>query len=160
MRPFSLAVARLHSSARSFARLGRRHAGLATSILCRGTIRLFVFGEFCPHPKFAKHYVASTSQKFSKKFLLFYIGGACPPKLWRRKGEKFIKGVFVRFRPPQPAQKILSRRSEPVTSEEQHDARQSEHKDIAHPITIECRERIQKKIMEAYEAGKDLPQDK
>lgn len=30
-------------------------------------------------------------------------------------------------------------------------ARQSEHRDIAHPITIECREYIQKKILEAYE---------
>ena len=30
----------------------------------------------------------------------------------------------------------------------------SEHRDIAHPITIECREYIQKKILEAYEAAK------
>ncbi|MDP2940573.1 MAG: hypothetical protein Q8O13_10975, partial [Candidatus Omnitrophota bacterium] len=68
------------------------------------TIRLFVFGEFWEPAKFAKHYVSSTSQKFfnpepnfvlirgSKKIFLFYIGG----------GEKFIKGVFARFRPPQP----------------------------------------------------------
>ncbi|PIQ87479.1 MAG: hypothetical protein COV74_00480 [Candidatus Omnitrophica bacterium CG11_big_fil_rev_8_21_14_0_20_45_26] len=28
--------------------------------------------------------------------------------------------------------------------------RQSEHKDIAHPITGECREYVQKKILEAY----------
>lgn len=34
------------------------------------------------------------------------------------------------------------------TSEE---ARQSEHKDIAHPITLEFREYIQKKVLEAYE---------
>lgn len=33
-------------------------------------------------------------------------------------------------------------------------ARQSEHKDIAHPITAEFREYIQKKVLEAYEAEK------
>ena len=33
-----------------------------------------------------------------------------------------------------------------------HDeGRQSEHKDIAHPITLECREYIQKKVLEAYD---------
>ncbi len=31
------------------------------------------------------------------------------------------------------------------------EARQTEHKDIAHPITPECREFIQKKVLEAYE---------
>ncbi len=31
------------------------------------------------------------------------------------------------------------------------ESRQSEHKDIAHPITAECREYIQKKVLEAYE---------
>ena len=30
--------------------------------------------------------------------------------------------------------------------------RQSEHRDIAHPITLECREYIQKKVLNAYEA--------
>src|SRR3989338_1956335 len=30
-------------------------------------------------------------------------------------------------------------------------SRQSEHKDIAHPITTECREYIQKKVLDAYE---------
>lgn len=29
--------------------------------------------------------------------------------------------------------------------------RQSEHRDIAHPITLECREYIQKKVLDAYE---------
>lgn len=29
--------------------------------------------------------------------------------------------------------------------------RQSEHKDIAHPITLECREYIQKNVLDAYE---------
>jgi stage V sporulation protein G len=33
-------------------------------------------------------------------------------------------------------------------------ARQSEHKDIAHPITAECRDYIQKKVLEAYEHEK------
>lgn len=37
------------------------------------------------------------------------------------------------------------------------EARQTEHKDIAHPITPECREYIQQKVLEAYdiEAAKD-----
>jgi len=64
-------------------------------------IRLFVFVEFCPRPKCGKHYTSSTSQKFSKKFFLFYIGG----------GEKFIKGVFARFRPPQPPGEFHCRKS-------------------------------------------------
>jgi len=29
-------------------------------------------------------------------------------------------------------------------------SRQSEHKDIAHPITVECRDYIQKKVLESY----------
>lgn len=29
--------------------------------------------------------------------------------------------------------------------------KQSEHRDIAHPITLECREYIQKKVLDAYE---------
>ena len=33
----------------------------------------------------------------------------------------------------------------------QDKARQSEHRDIAHPITLECRTYIQKKVLEAYE---------
>lgn len=33
-------------------------------------------------------------------------------------------------------------------------SRQSEHKDIAHPITAECRDYIQKKVLEAYENEK------
>jgi len=43
----------------------------------------------------------------------------------------------------------------PVTSEA--DARlsaQSVHRDIAHPITAECRDYIQKKVLSAYEAEK------
>ena len=33
-------------------------------------------------------------------------------------------------------------------------SRQSEHKDIAHPISAECRDYIQKKVLEAYENEK------
>ena len=35
-------------------------------------------------------------------------------------------------------------------------SKQSEHKDIAHPITAECRDYIQKKVLEAYENDKKL----
>ncbi len=49
---------------------------------------------------------------------------------------------------------IPFRREEPVTPEAQQDARQSEHKDIAHPISVECREYIQTKVLEAYEKEK------
>lgn len=37
------------------------------------------------------------------------------------------------------------------------EARQSEHKDIAHPITAECRDYIQKKVLEAYDKEKKSP---
>lgn len=33
-------------------------------------------------------------------------------------------------------------------------SKQSEHKDIAHPITAECRDYIQKKVLEAYDNDK------
>lgn len=36
----------------------------------------------------------------------------------------------------------------------EHDLRQAEHKDIAHPITVQAREYIQKKILDAYQAEK------
>jgi len=36
-------------------------------------------------------------------------------------------------------------------------AKQSEHKDIAHPITAECRDYIQKKVLEAYESERKSP---
>lgn len=38
-----------------------------------------------------------------------------------------------------------------MSSDEQAE-RQSEHKDIAHPISLQCREYIQKKVLDAYEA--------
>jgi stage V sporulation protein G len=44
----------------------------------------------------------------------------------------------------------------PMTERKPHvegdQAQQSEHRDIAHPITLECREYIQKKVLEAYES--------
>ena len=52
---------------------------------------------------------------------------------------------------------IPLRSAQPATPEAEHDARQSEHKDIAHPITVECREIIQRKVLEAYEAEKARP---
>jgi len=39
-------------------------------------------------------------------------------------------------------------------NEAEHDLRQAEHKDIAHPITVQAREYIQKKILDAYGAEK------
>lgn len=42
---------------------------------------------------------------------------------------------------PMPAREI----------EHDENGRQSEHRDIAHPITAECRDMIQKKVLEAYE---------
>ncbi|MBI4845367.1 MAG: septation protein SpoVG family protein [Candidatus Omnitrophica bacterium] len=45
---------------------------------------------------------------------------------------------------------ILEQQSRaPVMSTDEN--RQNEHKDIAHPITPDCREYIQKKVLEAYE---------
>lgn len=49
------------------------------------------------------------------------------------------------------AMPMLSR--PPVTAEDRTQ-RQSEHRDIAHPITAECREMIQKKVLDAYDAEK------
>lgn len=48
----------------------------------------------------------------------------------------------------------------PAAAEELHhegepDLRQSEHKDVAHPITAECREYLQRNILEAYQREKD-----
>jgi stage V sporulation protein G len=43
----------------------------------------------------------------------------------------------------------------PIAGEDS--SRQSEHKDIAHPITTECRDYIQKKVLEAYENEKKSP---
>ncbi|MFC1809722.1 septation protein SpoVG family protein [Candidatus Omnitrophota bacterium] len=42
-----------------------------------------------------------------------------------------------------------------TTQPQDGSSRQNEHKDIAHPITLECREYIQKLVLEAYENQKD-----
>ncbi|MGB2705746.1 MAG: septation protein SpoVG family protein [Candidatus Omnitrophota bacterium] len=39
----------------------------------------------------------------------------------------------------------------PPAREMGDEIKQSEHRDIAHPITLECREYIQKKVLDAYE---------
>ncbi len=39
----------------------------------------------------------------------------------------------------------------PIMQTSEDMARQSEHKDIAHPITADCRDYIQKKVLEAYD---------
>lgn len=44
--------------------------------------------------------------------------------------------------------------SRPAVRETEDMARQSEHKDIAHPITTECRDYIQNKVLEAYDIEK------
>ena len=54
---------------------------------------------------------------------------------------------------------IPAKTTEAATPEAQHDARQAEHKDIAHPITVDCREYIQKKVLDAYEAEKGKPKE-
>lgn len=41
-----------------------------------------------------------------------------------------------------------------VEDHEDRSQRQSEHRDIAHPITAECRDKIQKKVLEAYKSDK------
>lgn len=44
--------------------------------------------------------------------------------------------------------------SQPITGESQASDMQSEHKDIAHPITQQFREYLQKKVLDAYEQEK------
>ena len=43
------------------------------------------------------------------------------------------------------------------TASAEGQARESEHKDIAHPITAECRDYIQKKVLEAFDKEKKSP---
>lgn len=44
--------------------------------------------------------------------------------------------------------------SQPITGESQAQDMQAEHKDIAHPITQQFREYLQKKVFEAYQQEK------
>ena len=48
--------------------------------------------------------------------------------------------------------------SQPITGESQASDMQSEHKDIAHPITQAFREQLQKKVLEAYGQEKNKGQ--
>ncbi len=40
----------------------------------------------------------------------------------------------------------------PTPSPGDQEVKQSEHRDIAHPVTLECREYIQKKVLDIYES--------
>lgn len=51
-------------------------------------------------------------------------------------------------------EKLPLRPQQSTFSEMEHDERLVEHKDIAHPITVQAREYIQKKVLDAYEAEK------
>ncbi len=42
-----------------------------------------------------------------------------------------------------------------IERESDLDLRQAEHKDVAHPITAECREYIQQSVLEAYQREKE-----
>ena len=44
--------------------------------------------------------------------------------------------------------------SRPISSDQEANGAQSEHRDIAHPITQTFRDYLQKKVLEAYEAEK------
>lgn len=44
--------------------------------------------------------------------------------------------------------------SRPISSEQETSGSQSEHRDIAHPITQTFRDNLQKKVLEAYETEK------
>jgi stage V sporulation protein G len=39
-----------------------------------------------------------------------------------------------------------------IENSDDRNQRQSEHRDIAHPVTAECRDQIQKKVLEAYKS--------
>ena len=77
------------------------------------------------------------------------IKEACPKCGFKNPARsKFCNQCGAAVPPPPP---------QPVSGEQ----RQSEHRDIAHPITAECREMIQKKVLEAYEAEKGkAPEEK
>ncbi len=64
--------------------------------------------------------------------------------------SKFCNQCGANLPPPAP--------KPPVSGE--YVSHQSEHRDIAHPITIECREYIQKKVLSAYEAEARAPKSR
>jgi len=66
------------------------------------------------------------------------IREACPKCNYKNAARsKFCNQCGARL-PEQPPQQVQGER-------------QSEHRDIAHPITLECRAMIQKKVLDAYE---------
>ena len=78
------------------------------------------------------------------------IKEACPKCNFKNAARNKFCGQCASPMPPSKA-----------ADEHHHDdrgQRQSEHRDIAHPITVECREKIQKKVLEAYNQEKpDAP---
>jgi stage V sporulation protein G len=74
---------------------------------------------------------------------------AMPSRKLRDACPKCGHGNVVRSKYCNECGSGLESIKQPLAADEA--TRQSEHRDIAHPITIECREYIQKKILEAYE---------
>ncbi|NQT95674.1 MAG: septation protein SpoVG family protein [Candidatus Omnitrophica bacterium] len=75
------------------------------------------------------------------------IKEACPKCAFKNPARSKYCGQCATAMPAAPP---------PATSDDRNQ-RQSEHRDIAHPITAECREMIQKKVLEAYEVEEDSP---
>jgi len=72
------------------------------------------------------------------------IKDACPKCGFKNPARSKFCNQCAAVMPPPPQPAIAEDRSQ----------RQSEHRDIAHPITAECREMIQKKVLSAYEEEK------
>ena len=73
------------------------------------------------------------------------LKGACPKCSFKNDaGSKFCNNCGQRFDPPLVVKETSS-------NGEKSD---SEHRDIAHPITLECRANIQKKVLAAFESEK------
>jgi stage V sporulation protein G len=73
------------------------------------------------------------------------IKEACPKCNFKNSARsKYCNQCGSSLPPPPP----------PQQSTDDRGMRQSEHRDIAHPITAECREVIQKKVLDAYDAEK------
>jgi stage V sporulation protein G len=68
------------------------------------------------------------------------IKEACPKCGFKNPARNKYCGQCASVMPP----------SKPAEEHDDRTHRQSEHRDIAHPITAECREKIQKKVLDAY----------
>ena len=75
------------------------------------------------------------------------IKEACPKCGFKNPARSKFCNQCASAMPPAPP-------PQPVEDKTQ---RQSEHRDIAHPITAECREMIQKKVLDAYESERAKP---